>query len=145
MVNKADLERILSRSEEEEIRRLYDGGLSREEHKRWDWENTYSIRFSVPVGHEELEAAYKKGMLSKGELKDGRYYWGICRNARVAMWSEKEQRFLYCRKDGRWKVEEIKHPADDGLLTGIFDGMALDIFCPWLEVAPLDSERIRSP
>jgi hypothetical protein len=52
--------------------------------------------------------------IPKGQLVDGQYYAGRCRNASVARWSAKHQCFFHWRtKWGQRFVESIKAPEDD--------------------------------
>lgn len=60
------------------------------------------------------------------ELKDGAYYAGQCRNARVARWVASEKHFCHWRKKfGNIFIECISHPED-------FSGF--DIFVPEREI-----------
>jgi hypothetical protein len=78
--------------------------------------------FSNPVKPEELEQAYKDGMIKKADLKDGATYKGHCRNATEAVWHADKNCFTYQRtKFGHTFPEDIFHPEDD-------DGF--DIFPP---------------
>lgn len=53
-------------------------------------------------------------MIPKSELIHGRYYFGRCRNADVARWNSKTNRFYYWRhKFNETFLEEINHPEDD--------------------------------
>lgn len=109
MIDKDDLEKINARDPAFEIAALYDGLHTHSEEKhwkwQWQWEKKYHIKFSIPIKSEELESAYERGMLRKEHLMDGEYYWGTCRNARVARWSAKNQLFFHQRKKGAWYVE----------------------------------------
>lgn len=89
-----------------------------------------------PVTDEWLQEAYGAGMVPRSELKDGVYYYGNCRNARVAMWSALKNQFTYMRsKFGHTFPEDIKHPVDD-------DGY--DLFVPVCEIEPEELELIKS-
>jgi len=93
-----------------------------------------AIECYKPIPKSILEESYKKGVLSKDKLEDGKYYLGECRNARVARWCEKDQKFTYIRtKFGSSYPEDIKHPEDD-------DGF--DLFVPFREIEPYDNEKI---
>ena len=108
------------------------------------WEKNFTANFSIPIKEEELQAAYQRGMLKKDQLEDGKYYWGICRNARVARWSKKDGVFFYNRWKGNWTVKRIPHPVDEEIEEGSFGRLlGLDIFIPWLEVTPLPHEGVR--
>jgi uncharacterized protein (DUF433 family) len=59
--------------------------------------------------HDEITG---RPILAKEHLRDGAYYKGRCRNAMVARWNAKEQRFYHWReKFGRIFVETIKYPT----------------------------------
>src|SRR5574338_1481717 len=93
--------------------------------------------FSKPVKAEELEKAYAAGMIKKENLKDGQYYLGHCRNARVALWSSELNQFVYRRyKFGDFLTETIMHPADDD---------QFDLFVPVAEIEPEDKEKVDLP
>jgi hypothetical protein len=84
-----------------------------------------------------------QGDASKEQLQDGQYYWGICRNARVAQWSAKHQLFFHQRKKfEHWYVESIPHPVDEKTSLMFNKVVGFDIFVPWIEVEPLDFERV---
>lgn len=88
-----------------------------------------------PVTPEWLEVAGSAGLVRKQDLKDGAYYYGTCRNARVARWDVKKNQFTYMRtKFGSSFPEDIRHPEDD-------DGF--DLFLPVEEVQPEEREVIR--
>jgi hypothetical protein len=94
------------------------------------------LKFSNPLTLQELNDAYELGMLRKSELVDGKYYIGHCRNAEVALWSEKLDCFIYMRnKFGMVYAEEIEHPEND-------DGF--DLFTPFEEVEPDETQKIPS-
>jgi len=73
--------------------------------------------------------------LPKSALKDGAYYEGSCRNARVAVWDAEHQLFWYERyKFGTYFPENIRHPEDD-------DGH--DLFYPTAErIGPINTGRV---
>lgn len=53
-------------------------------------------------------------MIPKAELVIGEYYWGSCRNARIARWNG--SKFIYKRWgpfNVDWWWEEINHYEDD--------------------------------
>ena len=71
-------------------------------------------------------------MIVKKDLKDLRYYLGVCRNSHIAIWSKEENSFYYTRyKLGKFFTESIKHPEDD-------DGF--DLFIPY-ELLPSPFEK----
>jgi len=52
--------------------------------------------------------------IPKDELEDGAYYEGECRNASIARWNAKEQKFYHWRyKFGNEFIETIKAPEDE--------------------------------
>lgn len=92
------------------------------------------FKLSNPVTQDELEQAYKDGLLKISDLIDGKYYEGKCRNASVAMWDAKKQCFVYMRsKFGQKFPETIQHPANDN---------RFDLFTPVKEVIPTESQII---
>ena len=144
ILSPEDIGLIQSRNQDDEIKHLYDGGLGREKRKSWDWQKKFHLKFSNPIDSEDLGKAYAVGMLWKHDIKDGHYYWGICRNARVARWSQSQQLFYHRRKKlDDWRLETVPHPEDqkteawpNGRVT------RFDVFLPWIEVAPLEFERV---
>lgn len=53
-------------------------------------------------------------MIAKEELEHGAYYRGRCRNATLARWNDREERFYHWRfKWGMTFLETIKHPEDE--------------------------------
>jgi len=70
-----------------------------------------------PIPEGWLEEQYEnKTFIPLVELEDGAYYLGECRNAKVAIWNEKEKKFTYLReKFGQKFLEDIKPiEIDDG-------------------------------
>ena len=66
--------------------------------------------------------------IDKKDLVHGAYYYGRCRNASIARWDAKIQRFFYWRnKFGESFIEEICHPEDDGMF---------DVFVVQKEIDP---------
>jgi hypothetical protein len=102
MIDPEDLNEISNRRPELEIARWTGCAVDGEEvdHSLWDWERKYQIKFSAPALPSELADAYAKGMLKKEQLVDGKYYWGLCRNSRCAMWSSSDNCFYYMRFKG---------------------------------------------
>lgn len=75
-----------------------------------------------------------KDFMRKSDLVDGEYYYGHCRNAKCAKWSQAEQEFTYIRtKFGDRFPETIKHPEDD-------DGF--DLFVPFFRCYPTERELV---
>lgn len=79
----------------------------------------------------DAEAYYRAGVFRKKQLKDGHWYFGLCRNATgdLAMWSQELQKFFYLRRKFTPDpyCESINHMADD-------DGF--DLFIPMFEAVP---------
>jgi hypothetical protein len=74
--------------------------------------------------------------LKKEELIPGAYYAGICRNAQVAMWMGKEQKFLYIRYKFGFRLDEIEH-FDDVKESGMDGFVPIALICdaeywPWI-------------
>lgn len=84
-------------------------------------------------------------MLRKADLEDGRYFWGVCRNARVAKWVNEKNTFIHMRFKRRWYTEAIAYPGDEEILE-ISPGRLVghDIFVPWIRVEPLPFERVHT-
>lgn len=86
-----------------------------------------------PISPERLETLYALGLIPLQELETGKYYFGTCRNARVAKWDGKV--FTYIRsKFGERFPENINHPEND-------DGY--DLFFPVGECEQQETETIR--
>lgn len=69
---------------------------------------------SNPVTEENLAQAIEDGLIPKEELIHGQEYFGVCRNARIAVWDANIDSFIYKRaKFGYLFCEPIKHPSDD--------------------------------
>lgn len=93
------------------------------------------ITFSTPVKPEELSTAYARGMLRKKDLEDGAYYRGQARRTTVAMWSAKEDCFLYMRQKFSVRiVSRIRHPENDE---------GFDLFVPFEKIRPKKQELIK--
>lgn len=76
-----------------------------------------------------------KTFIHKKYLRDGEYYAGTCRNASVARWDAKENKFYYWRtKFGQSFIEDIRHPEDDD---------KYDLFYP--QVGPIRMKEIETP
>lgn len=73
--------------------------------------------------------------ITKEHLQDGAYYIGKCRNASIARWDAKENKFYYWRQKFSFLfIESINHPEDD-------DGF--DLFYP--KSGPVIVQIIRTP
>ncbi len=122
MVDPDDLKIIQNRNPEIEIQDYFgwddvnDNDRAEQTKKYMYFYKKYKIDFSVPTPAAELDAAYLKGMLRKDELVDGEYYWGICRNARVARWSSRDGKFTHMRFKGNWYPEKIPYPGDEEVI-----------------------------
>lgn len=85
-----------------------EGKMSREEAEKYAQENVY-----LACPNRETHAnAHPKGypMIPLEQLEDGAYYTGKCRNAVVARWNAKTQRFTYMREKFRFVyTEEIAY------------------------------------
>jgi hypothetical protein len=143
LIDESDLKKIRTRKSTNEAKYLYGGCDSADDLRALDWQDKYKPKFSVPIRPAELDAAYAQGMLRKEQLRDGEYYWGVCRNARVARWSAKHQLFFHQRKKfEHWFVESIPHPVDEKTNFMFGKVVGFDVFAPWVEVEPLDFERV---
>jgi len=80
---------------------------------------------NVPVG-SNLQDYYDAGVIRKGDLVDGAYYQGICRNNSIAQWDAKENCFWYMRnKSGYVYKEDINYFSDDN---------GYDLFLPFIKL-----------
>lgn len=82
---------------------------------------------------EFYEEVYSKGVLKKEELEIGKYYYGKCRNAKVAMWDGNVFWYMRTKFSYTYK-EDINHLQDDN---------GYDLFVPLEEVTPKDHEKIK--
>lgn len=82
---------------------------------------------------ELLKDAYGRhasNLIPKHHLSHGLYYQGICRNAIVARWDAKRNKFRHFRtKFGSTFLEYIKHPEDE---------LNFDVFVPEKQIDPTD-------
>lgn len=102
---------------------------------RFDEDNIFNIgRLPNPIPGDAYKELYRKGILSKKDLVKGKYYYGKCRNAKVALWNGHE--FVYMRDFwGRsFFPEEINHLEDDN---------GFDVFIPLKEVKPTEEQRVK--
>lgn len=89
-------------------------------------------RVNFPKGN--LRGEPGKDFMRKSDLIDGEYYYGDCRNAKCARWSQADQEFTYMRtKFDSVFPETIKHPEDD-------DGF--DLFVPYFRCYPTEAELV---
>ena len=71
----------------------------------------YAVHLIKTRTHDEITG---RAILPKDLLVHGGYYKGRCRNASVARWNAKGQRFYHWReKFGRIYIETIKYPTDE--------------------------------
>mgnify|MGYP000273969653 CR=1 FL=1 len=79
-----------------------------------DWsmeKNQYGSIYIESINHYLVKHI---GAVSKSDLKDGQDYNGICRHAKVAKWSQKDNCFYYIRKKfDKIFLDRINHPEDD--------------------------------
>jgi hypothetical protein len=102
---------------------------------KFDEDNIWTIgRLPIPIPGDAYKELYRKGIIPKKNLVKGKYYYGKCRNAKVALWNGYE--FVYMRDFwGRsFFPEEINHLEDDN---------GLDVFIPLKEVVPTEEQRIK--
>jgi hypothetical protein len=79
-------------------------------------------------------------MISKAELKNKSYYWGIGKSVRVAMWDFSLQEFVFLRFKSGWNVYKSIHPEDINMAKAM--SVNTDIFIPWYAVMPIHTELI---
>lgn len=116
------------------IRQLYDLCLTQyPKIYKFTKDNIYLCKVPRSPTTFFYDEVYNKGVLRKDKLEIGKYYYGKCRNAKVAMWDGSV--FVYMRdKWGTKYPEEINHLADDN---------GYDLFIPIKEVIPTDVEIIK--
>lgn len=83
------------------------------------------------------ELLCKKHLIPKADLKDSQHYAGNCRNAQIAVWSDKHQAFFHWRhKWGSRFIEKIYHPDDE---------QVYDVFRVVMEYEPEFDEIVEIP
>ncbi len=99
-----------------------------------DEETIWYIHLPNPIPGDLYLELYKKGVIPKKNLIKGKYYFGKCRNGRVAMWNGHE--FIYMRQEMNksYHPEEINHIEDDN---------GFDLFIPIKEIIPEEHQRIK--
>jgi hypothetical protein len=97
-------------------------------------DNIWYIHLPKPIPGDLYIELYKKGIIPKKNLLKNHYYFGKCRNGRVAMWNGYE--FIYMRQEMNksYHPEEINHIEDDN---------GFDLFIPLKEVTPEEHQRIK--
>jgi len=79
-----------------------------------------------PVTAEIIKQYHDAGVISKSELIDGSFYWGLCRNAPMARWDSQKQVFWYIRD--KW------HDTYAECINTIEDDNGYDLFLPFKKV-----------
>jgi hypothetical protein len=143
-MNESDLKNIENRIPLVEKQR-WTGEPRHRNRARFLWERKYLLKFSSPVRADELQFAWDSGMRKKESLRDGQYYWGVCRNARCARWNSEKNCFEYMRFKGHWYHQTISYPGDEELGEALFGKtVGDDVFVPWIETRPLPFEIVIS-
>jgi len=84
-------------------------------------EDMSNNKFEASKSNKEI--VKEIGAIQKADLIDQAQYLGVCRNAYVAKWDAKREKFIYLRtKFGNTFAEEICHPEDDN---------GYDLFIPY--------------
>lgn len=102
---------------------------------KFDEDNIWNIKkLPIPIPGDVYKELYRKGIIPKKDLIKGKYYYGKCRNAKVALWNGYE--FVYMRDFwGRgFFSEEINHLEDDN---------GFDVFIPLKEIEPTEQQRVK--
>lgn len=88
--------------------------------------------------HAEEFAAELNGvkMIPKAEMKPGVYYKGYCRNANMAKWDERKNKFVYIRYKFDYYMDTIEHFED-------VKETRADGFIPIEEVKEIDFGAVR--
>lgn len=101
--------------------------------EKFDKDTIYRIHIPKPIPDGLYQELFQKGIIPKKDLIKGKYYWGKCRNANVAMWNG--DNFTHMRTKFNWRYpEDINHIEDD-------DGF--DLFIPLYETTPTEYETIK--
>jgi hypothetical protein len=140
--NNEDYQKIISRDPEIEVARLYGVGNIDIDHRHWSWEKKYYLNISGPINPVSLKTVIDQGMIRKSDLKNHHYYWGICRNARVARWSVNLQKFEHLRFKAGWDIYTIEHPENINENGSEDKFLRFDVFVPWYEIEPIHTEKI---
>jgi len=100
----------------------------------FDEKTIWGIHLPQPIPGDLYRELYRKGIVAKKDLKKNHYYYGKCRNARVALWNGYE--FIYMRQQGNltFYPEEIFHLEDDN---------GYDLFVPLKVVDPTEEQRVK--
>lgn len=140
ITNETDFKIKMNRDSELYFKFLYES-VNDALNERFAWESKYHLKFSIPIKPEEMALAVARGMIAKPELVEGQYYWGICRNGRVARWSTKLQMFEHNR--GQYnRIEQIPHPENEETIYTSNKLVGFDIFVPFYGVDPQGFEII---
>lgn len=100
---------------------------------KFDKNTIYQIKLPKPIPSVLYDELYQKGIIPKKELEIGKYYWGKCRNANVALWNG--DKFTYMRTKFNWCYpEDINHLEND-------DGF--DLFIPLYVTTPNEIQIIK--
>jgi len=100
----------------------------------FDEDTIWKIHLPQPIPGDLYRELYRKGIVAKKDLKKNHYYYGKCRNAKVALWNGYE--FIYMRQQGNlaFYPEEIFHLEDDN---------GFDLFIPLKIVKPTENQTIK--
>lgn len=120
-----DLEKI-TETKEEKLKYYYT------KIKNFDKNTVHCIKLPKPIPADLYHELFGKGIIRKKNLIEGKYYYGKCRNAKVAVWNGNT--FVYMRNKFAYTFpENIYHLEDD-------DGF--DVFIPIEIVKPTEEEII---
>jgi len=99
----------------------------------FDEKTIYQIKLPKPIPFGMYDELFRKGIISKKDLKKNTYYRGKCRNATVALWNGFE--FVHMRYKFGFRVDEVNHLEDDN---------EFDLFVPLsIEENPTDEQKIK--
>lgn len=86
------------------------------------------------IGKDNVAYPVTLNPIPKKNLIDLQWYFGICRNATVARWNEREQKFTYFRvKFANGFPEDINHYEDDN---------GFDLFVPYYRIDVYGADKI---
>lgn len=95
-------------------------------------DNVHLIKLPKPIPAELYKELFNKGIIRKKDLVIGKYYYGKCRNSRVAVWNGNT--FVYMKHEFKFIFpENINHLEDDN---------GFDVFIPIEMVEPNEKEIV---
>ncbi len=87
----------------------------------------FNAGLAYPIPKQfNIKLYLEAGVIAKEQLEDGQYYFGLCRNTKIAVWDKPKNVFHHLRlKFGHWFMEDINHIEDDN---------GFDMFVPFEKI-----------